>query len=247
MVKEPGEAGAANALVAQLESAPTIVGKVHAMDHADVLAELELAATLARLLLIGLDEFSHDFGLRQQNRRDYSLARAPADCLFADRKSLKQLRMRLLVRLRYNIDLLDASQLIDLAIRPILAGPFVCRPRSPFLRRRVLVVLAFEAERLVAPRQFEKAEDFFEGLTIDSIGLASVAYRGTNVNLLRHLIEPAGLIATGESDKCATLGQLIQPADLERQAQRIPARQNIANGTNLDAFSIVDDVLVERW
>src|SRR5262249_31103632 len=123
MMKEPGEASAANAPVAQLERAPTIVGKVDAVDHADVLAQLELAATLERLLLIGLDEFSHRFGLRQQNRRDYSLARAPADRLLADRKSLEQLRMGLLVRLRYHIDLLDASQLIDLAIRPIFAGP----------------------------------------------------------------------------------------------------------------------------
>jgi len=56
-----------------------------------------------------------------------------------------------------------------------------------------------EAERLVGPCQLEKPENLFEGLAIDPVGFALVADGRGHVNLLRHLVEPAGLVTAREA------------------------------------------------
>src|SRR5208283_593734 len=115
--------------------------------------------------------------------------------------------MRLLIGLRHDVDLLDPSLLVDFAGETVFAGPLMRLPWSAFLREGILIVLAFEPERLIAPRKLQKAEDFFEGFTIDPIALALVAGGGADVNFLRHLIEPASLISAGETDQGAALGE----------------------------------------
>src|SRR5579871_4142197 len=148
--------------------------------------------------------------------------------------------MWLLIRLRHDIDLLNAPLLIDLARKAILAGPLVCLPWGALLRKGILVVLALEPEGLVTPRQFQKAKNLLEGLAIDPIAFALVAGGGADVNLLRHLIQPAGLIAARETHEGAPLGELIEPCDFECEAQRIPSRQYVSDGAGLDALGVVD-------
>jgi hypothetical protein len=63
------------------------------------------------------------------------------------------------------------------------------------------------------------------------------------VNLLRHLIEPAGLISACEAHEGAALGELIEPRDFKREAQRIPSGQDVTDGSGLDVLGVVDDVL----
>src|ERR1700693_2666253 len=112
--------------------------------------------------------------MRGKNGRGDAPARAPAPRFLAERKGLEQWRMRFLIGLRYHVDLLDASLFVDLAREAVLARPFVRRPLDAFLRRGIFVVLALEAERLVAPGELEKAEDLLERLAIDAIGFALV-------------------------------------------------------------------------
>ena len=155
--------------------------------------------------------------------------------------------MRFLIRLGDDVDLLDPSLLVDFAGEAVLARPFMRRPRSSFLRRRILVVLALEAERLVAPRQLQEAEDLFESLAIDAVGFALVAGGRGHVDLLRHLVEPARLVTAREADERPALGQLIQPCDFEREPQRIPPGQHVADRADLDPFGVVDHVLRQHW
>src|ERR1700722_6590841 len=103
-----------------------------------------------------------------------------------------------LERLRHDVHHLDPPLIVNLAREAILARPLVRRPRSPLLRRRILIVLALETERLVAPRQLQKTKHLFEGLAIDAVALALVARGRADVNLLRHLIQPPRLIAPRE-------------------------------------------------
>src|ERR1700675_2681559 len=116
--------------------------------------------------------------------------------------------MRPLERLRDDIHHLNTSLLIDLARKTILTRPLMRRPRRSFLRRRIFVVLALEAKRLIAPRELQETKHLFERLAIDAIAFALIAGSGADVNLLCHLIEPPRLIATRETHECAALGQL---------------------------------------
>ena len=114
--------------------------------------------------------------------------------------------MRPLVGLGYDIDFLDPPQLVDLAGEAILAGPFMSRPGRTLLRKRILVVLAFEPERFISPGQFQKLENLFECFAIDPVAFALVAARRADMDFLRHLVEPSGLIAARKADKGAPLG-----------------------------------------
>ena len=125
----------------------------------------------------------------------------------------------------------------------VLARPFVRRPLDAFLRRGILVVLALEAERLVAPGELEEAEDLLERFAIDAVGFAFVTGGCGHMNLLRHLVEPSRLVTAREADEGPPLGQLIQPCDFEREAQRVPSRQNVADRADLDPLGVVDHVL----
>ncbi len=223
--------GREHAVVREFARMLFVLAEVDGVNDADVFAQLQIAARLARFLLVSLDELAHHRRLRQQDRRNDAFARAPSDGLLADRKGLEQGRMRPLKRLRDDVHLLDAPLVVNLAREAVLARPFVRGPRRAFLRRRILIVLALETERLVAPRQLQEAEHLFEGFAIDAVALALVAGGGADVNLLRHLIQPAGLIAAREADERAPLGQLIEPRDFERQAQRIPSGQHVSDRT----------------
>src|SRR6266851_3247275 len=211
VVEELAESDAADSTPGESARLVAILREVHRVQHTDSLPEVERASRFARLFTIRLGEFANCGRLRDQDRRCDPLARAPAHGFFADRKSLEQRRMRFLVRLRHYADLLDAPEFIDLAGKAELASPFLRQPGRAFLRVGILVVFALEAERLVGPREFEKAEHFLERLAIDAIGFALVAGGGLNVNLLRHLVEPSRLIAAREADEGAALGQLIKP------------------------------------
>ncbi len=126
----------------------------------------------------------------------------------------------------------------------MVAGPFVGLPRGPGLvGEGILVVLALEAEGFVLPGELQDLEDLLEGLAIVLVDLALVAHRGADLNLLGHLVEPAGLITPGESDVGPALGELVEPGDFDRQTQRVPARQYVADRTDLQGRSVVDDVL----
>ena len=70
-----------------------------------------------------------------------------------------------------------------------------------------------------------------------------VAGSGADMNLLRHLIEPSGLIPTRETHDRAALGQLIEPGDFKREAQRVPSGKDVTNRTDLDPLGVVDHVL----
>src|ERR1700737_833116 len=87
------------------------------------------------------------------------------------------------------------SSLTENARKTVLTRPFVRGPRRTFLRGRIFVVFALETERLVAPRKLQEPEDLFEGFAIKPIALALVAGGGADMDLLRHLRQPAGLIA----------------------------------------------------
>src|SRR5947209_11297846 len=102
--------------------------------------------------------------------------------------------MRPLIGLRHYIDLLNPTQLVNLARKSALARPIRGRPWGALLWMRILIVLTLKPEWLVAPSQLEKAEDFLEGLAIDAIGLALVAQGCAHVDLLRHLVEPSRLV-----------------------------------------------------
>jgi hypothetical protein len=107
-------------------------------------------------------------------------------------------------------------------------------------------MLALEAKRFVAPRELQKLIDLFEDLPIYTIGFALVAAGGAGMNLLRHLVEPARLVAASEADDRAPFGQLVQPRYLQRQPQRVPPRQHIADGAGLDPFGVLQDVLCQH-
>src|SRR5713101_6115310 len=126
--------------------------------------------------------------------------------------------MRFLIRIGHHIDLLDTAVLIEFTGRTELARPLVRQPRSTFfVGIGILVILALKAERLFAPGELKDLENLLKCLTVDTIGLASVTSSGANVDLLRHLVQPAGLIAASEADKRATFGQLVEPGNFQRQ------------------------------
>src|SRR5579875_579292 len=114
--------------------------------------------------------------------------------------------MRPLVGLGHHVDLLDAPQFVDFARKAVLARPFMRRPWRAFLRIGVFVVFALEAERFVAPRQLQEAKHFLESLAVDAIGFAAVAAGSADVDFLRHLVKPSGLISARESDEGAAFG-----------------------------------------
>jgi len=66
------------------------------------------------------------------------------------------------------------------------------------------------------------------------------------VQQLRHRIQPTRLVAARESAEGAALGDLIEPGNLERETQRIPARQHIANRTGHDLLGVIEHVLGEH-
>src|SRR5260370_4221536 len=131
--------------------------------------------------------------------------------------------MRPLIWLRHDVDLLNSAKLIDLARESAFARPFRGRPWRAFLRMRILVVLALESKRLIAPRELQKTEDFLEGLTINAIGLALIAERRAHIDLLRHPVQPSSLLAARKPNIRAALGQLIDPRDLNREPDRLPS------------------------
>ena len=151
--------------------------------------------------------------------------------------------MRPLIGFGHDINFLNAAELIDLAWKAILARPFRSRPRRPVLRIWVFVIFALETEGLIAPRELQKAEDLFEGLAINPVGLAFVTGGGADVNFLRHLIKPPCLVSARKSDKCPTLGQLIEPGDFQRQSQWVPSRQYVTNRPHLDVPGVMNHVL----
>src|SRR5208282_1760795 len=151
-----------------------------------------------------------------------------------------------LVRFWYDVDLLDASELVHLARKAVLAGPFVGGPRGALLRVWIFVVFALEAERLVAPCEFKEAENFLEGFAVDTVRFAFVAVSGADMNLLRHLIQPSGLVTAREPDQGAPFGQLIEPGDFQREPQRVPSGQHVTNRTNLDVLGVMNHMLREH-
>ena len=62
---------------------------------------------------------------------------------------------------------------------------------------------------------------------------------------MSHLVEPASLIAPRESDERPPFRQLVKPRDFERQPQRIPAGQHIADRADLDPLGVVNHMLGE--
>ena len=153
--------------------------------------------------------------------------------------------MRPLVGLGHDIDFLNPAKLIDLARKAVLTRPLRRRPWRPLLRIRVLVILPLEPEGLVTPGQLEKAEDLFESLAIDTVGFAPVTGGGADVNFLRHLIEPPRLVSARKANECAAFGELIEPGDFQRQAQRVPSRQYVANRPHLDPLGVMNHMLRE--
>src|SRR5712692_4562128 len=151
-----------------------------------------------------------------------------------------------LIGLRHHVDLLDASLLIDLAGETVLTRPFVRRPRRALQRMRKLVMLAREAKRLVAPGQLEELEDLLEDIAIETVSRALVTQSRADMDLLRHLVEPARLIAARETDHRAPLGQLIEPRDFEREPQRIPSGEHVADRPGHDLFRVMENVLREQ-
>ena len=142
--------------------------------------------------------------------------------------------MRLLIWLGHDVDHLDSVVFTDLTWRAMLTRPLMCQPgRSFFIWIRILVVFPFEAKRLIFPRQLQDLKDFLKRLTVTNVDVALIASSGTDVNLLRHLIEPAGLIATGEPDMRSAFGELVQPSNLKGESQGVPARQDVADRANL--------------
>ena len=143
--------------------------------------------------------------------------------------------MGLLIRLGHDVDHLDPSVFIDLTRRAVLTRPFMGSPGSAFLIGiRILVVFALETKRFIFPGQFQNLKDLFKRLAIADVDVALVADRRADVNLLRHLIEPTGLIATGKPDVRAPFGELVKPGNLQGEPQRVPARKDVTDGTNLE-------------
>src|SRR5271170_3527462 len=132
--------------------------------------------------------------------------------------------MRPLKRLGYYEDLFDFT-VNNLTRRAVLCGEFVRRPRrSAFVRIRILVVVALERERLVAPRELKNLKNFLENLAVGPIDIGLIGSRGGNVQLLPHLIEPSGLIAARKTDEAAAARELVEPSDFDCQPQRVPSR-----------------------
>ena len=90
---------------------------------------------------------------------------------------------------------------------------------------------------------FRKRKTSSKASRLIAVGFALVAGGRGHVNLLRHLVEPAGLVTAREAHEGPALGQLIQPCDFEREAQRIPSRQHVADRADLDPLGVVDHVL----
>jgi hypothetical protein len=82
----------------------------------------------------------------------------------------------------------------------------------------------------------------FEGVAVGVVDLALIAAGALNMQLLSHLVEPSGLIAARHPDDSAALGELIEPTDFRRQANRIPSRQHVADRSDLDVFGVHRDV-----
>src|SRR5579885_2755624 len=242
MMKEVAE-GSNDPLIGKLASLLLASRQIHAVDHTKVFPESEIQSDTPGFLLIGFCLFAHDRGLWEQNRWYDTLASTPSYGLLTDRKGLEQSRMRPLIRLGHHINLLNAAKLVDLARKTIFSCPLCRRPGSTLLRIGILIIFAFETERLITPGQLQKLEHLFERFPIDAIGFTFVAAGSGDVNLLRHLVEPPCLVASRKADEGAPLGQLIEPRDFEREAQWIPSGKNIANGANFDMPGVMNDVL----
>ena len=53
------------------------------------------------------------------------------------------------------------------------------------------------------------------------------------------------LVAAREADEGAPLGELVEPSDLDRQPQRVPSRQHVANRPNAQMVGIHRDIQVQ--
>jgi hypothetical protein len=65
------------------------------------------------------------------------------------------------------------------------------------------------------------------------------------MDLLRHLVEPARLIAACKTDHRPALGQLIEPRDFEGEPQRIPSGEHVADRPRHDPFRVMENMLRE--
>ena len=210
------------------------VGKIYLAQNADIRPQRQPASGPAGLFGIDLGELADLFVARQENHGDDPLSGAPADGGLADRKRLKQRGMGFLVGLGHDGEAVDVAPAVQFSRRAVFPGPRRGRPgRAALVRVGVFIKFALKAKRLVRPGQLENMVDLFKGAPVGLVQAGLVAGRGGNMHLLRHLVQPALLVAAGKADKRAPLGQLVQPGRCHRQAQRVPTGQHIADGADL--------------
>ena len=227
------------ALFRQTDGLGNGVGKVYLAQDADIGPQRQPASGPPGLFGIDLGELANLFVARQEDHGDDPLSGAPADGGLADRKRLKQRGMGFLIGLGHDGDAVDVALVVKLSRRTVFPGPRRGRPgRAALIRVGIFVEFPLKTERLVRPGQLENMVDLFKGAPVGLVQAGLVAGRGGDMHLLRHLVQPALLVAAGKADKRAPLGQLVQPGGCDRQTQRVPTGQHIADGADLYPFGL---------
>src|SRR5262249_55054622 len=116
---------------------------MHSPEGAYTLAETKLATRIGGDLPIGMAEAPEVRRLRHHYPRHDIGRRGVADCIFAYREWLEQLRVRLLVGFRDHADTPDHAFLIDLAGRAVLSCPVRHGPACDALVVRVRHLVVF--------------------------------------------------------------------------------------------------------
>ena len=174
--------------------------------------------------------------------------RGVPDGRLAHGERLEHGRVGLLVGPGHDADLADHARIVDLARRPVLAGPVGHRPAPDALlvREGDLVVLAVVLEGLLGPGFLDDLDRFLVDLAVVVVDGGPVHGRPRHVILLAQDIDPAVLVAAGEARVDSPPGQVVEDGQLLGGPDGIPRGQDQAQRGELDALGPGGQVRVEQ-
>src|SRR2546425_12313627 len=144
------------------------LAKMDGAEGANAFAQFERAAGVLRDLLIDVAEALEIGWVGDENPGHNTRASRVANRILTHRKRLKEWGMRLLVGLGNDANLAYHPLLIDLAGRPVLAGPFGHWPalNALFVGIRNLVVLAIVGDRVLGPGFADDVQHLFVDVAV---------------------------------------------------------------------------------
>src|SRR5437016_927871 len=171
--------------------------KMHSAEGANAFAQFERAAGVLRDLLIDVAEPLEIGWVGDENPGHNAGTSRVANRILTHRKWLEERRMRLLIGLGNDANPAYHPLLVDLAWRPVLAGPFGHWPalNALLVGIRNLVILAIVGDRVLGPGFADDVQHFFVDVAVVLVNRRAIHGCPGGMILLPQDVHPAVLIA----------------------------------------------------